>query len=63
MKKISERNERTESVRSLRDIPARLLALTLALQSYADGLACRRIMERLREKTPKPETKARKNKK
>lgn len=31
MKKISERNERTESVRSLRDIPARLLALTLAL--------------------------------
>ena len=40
-----------------------LLALTLALQSYADGLACRRIMELLREKTPKPETKARKNKK
>lgn len=39
------------------------LALTLALQSYADGLACRRIMELLREKTPKPETKARKNKK
>ena len=36
------------------------LALTLALQSYADGLACRRIMELLREKTPKPETKARK---
>ena len=31
MKKISERNERTESVRSLRDIPARLLALTFAL--------------------------------
>lgn len=39
------------------------LALTLALQSYADGLACRRIMELLREKTPKPETKAKKNKK
>lgn len=43
------------------DLPR--LAMTLALQSYADGLACRRIIQLLREREPKPEPKAKKSKK
>ena len=31
------------------------LALALALRSYADRLACQRILELLRERRPQPE--------
>ena len=39
------------------------LALELALRSYADGLACRRIMELLRDRAVKEEPKTKKSKK
>lgn len=39
------------------------LAMTLALESYADGLACRRIIELLREREPKPAAKGKKGRK
>ena len=40
-----------------RALPSRLpgLALALALRSYADRLACQRILELLRERRPQPE--------
>ena len=37
------------------DLPG--LAMALALRSYADKLACQRILELLRAKTPQPEKK------
>ncbi len=39
------------------------LALSLALRSYADKLACQRVLELLREKTPQSEGKPKKNRK
>ncbi len=39
------------------------LALSLALRSYAEKLACQRVLELLREKTPQTEGKAKKNRK
>ncbi len=39
------------------------LALSLALRSYADKLACQRVLELLREKTPQTEGRPKKNRK
>lgn len=39
------------------------LALTLALRSYADKLACERVIDLMREKTPIPDGKSKKSRK
>ena len=40
-----------------------LLALTLALRSYADKLACERVISLIRKNKPLPQGKSKKNKK
>ena len=39
------------------------LAMTLVLRSYAEKLACQRVVELIREKTPRPEGKDKKSRK
>lgn len=46
-----------------RDEELSQLALTLALRSYADKLACERVIDLLRKSKPAPEGKSKKNKK
>ena len=46
---------RAEGKRYSRTHLAYLTALALALRSYADRLACQRILELLRERRPQPE--------
>ncbi len=58
---LKDTAERLDQEQREEDLPQ--LALALALRSYADKLACQRVIELIRESRPKPSEKSKKSRK